>query len=274
MDAETLSKYQSILKKDPGSRVFAPYSDALRQAKNYAEAEKVAREGARLNPNFAGGFVALGRILLEQFKYGEAEKALKRSTELDAENILAHHLLGSVYLEAKKPQQALKCFKMVLYLNPQSEKARKAVEKLESLTADEYDDDTFSMIKLNNQPALMQVKNNESHLQASPDASVEVSRSLERYLSLIDAFIIRNSLDRASELLERAEVEFPDHPEINNRKKVLSKSTISFEEVPEIAPISSREQLVRQRKIEVLQNLLQRISESPRKTLTTSSEIY
>jgi len=267
MKLESIEKYQEIFKKDPNSQVFAALSDAYREMGMLPEAERTARHGVERHPTYVSGFVALGRVLVAVGKWAEAEVALMRAATLAPENILAYQLLGQVYLQQKRPKEALKTFKLVLFLNPQSEKARKAVEKLESLTADEYETEVFEMKKLGVDPGETPPDhaNDPSRLDSAAAASL-VEKSLERTLSLIDAYIVRNEIVRAQTLLNQAKRDFIRDEgalkKLESRWELLTES-LPYEEATPLSPDMKREKYILDQKLRRLQALLQRIKQGP-----------
>lgn len=263
IDASTVEKYQMILEKDPNSQVFAPLAEAYREMGMLSEAQKTVTAGVQRHPQFVGGLVTYAKVMRDLGHLGKALETLKKATSLAPENILAHQLLAEVQLANKNPKDALKAFKMVLFLNPNSKTAQKAVQKLESLTADEYDEEVFAMTKLP-----------EVHLDKAPPAPPKPdealvmkplpttpSRAMERMLSLIDAFIVRNDLEKAHALLKDTRLEFGDHPEIQRRMKTLQVRYNDSDEATPLRPLQPREQLIRERKIEVLEMMLRKIDE-------------
>lgn len=272
IDAATVEKYQKILEKDPNSQVFAPLAEAYREMGMLQEAQRIVTAGVQRHPQFVAGLVTFARIYRDLKQPGRALEALKTATSLSSENILAHQLMGELYLTNKKPKEALRAFKMVLFLNPQSQIAQKAVQKLESLTADEYEDDVFSMTKL---PELqMDTEQAESILTEEPleprssgpamivkPIATSQQKAMERMLSLIDAFIVRNDLEKAHALLKDTRVEFGDNPEIQRRMKTLQVRYNDSDDATPLRPLQPRDQVVRERKIEVLQMMLRKIEE-------------
>ena len=242
-NSQLIEQYQIHYEKDPTSKVFAPLSEAYRKMGLLKEALQVAQTGVKLHPNFSGGRVALARILLEKKELTKALVHLKKATELTPENILAHSLIAESYLQLKKPKDALKAFKMVLFLSPEHTKAQKAVKKLESLTADEYDADLFQMKPLASNPTpppeKKENKTPESHQQ---------SLSLDRCLSLIDAYIVRNDQEKALEATRVAKKKFPKHPEIQRRLKILQLSQLKERQKEAKEPMRKPEEPVRREK--------------------------
>lgn len=264
IDASAIEKYQTILEKDPNSQVFAPLAEAYREMGMLAEAKKTVTAGVQRHPQFVGGLVTYAKVMRDLGELGKAGEALKRATGLAPENILAHQLTAENHLANKNPKDALKAFKMVLFLNPNSASAKKAVQKLESLTADEYDDDVFAMTKLPevhlDEPPRKVASRNEEPMMVKPQP-VSPSKAMERMLSLIDAFIVRNDLEKAHALLKDTRVEFGDHPEIQRRMKTLQVRYNDNDEATSLKPLQPRDQIIRERKLEVLEMMLRRIEE-------------
>lgn len=274
-DLAVIEKYRQLLKKDPNSQAFAPLADAYRESGDMILAEKIVREGLRRHPEFAAGLIVLSRILKDQKKYEEALTLAEKATSISAENLLAHQIQGDLLLELKRPHEALKSYKMVLFLNPQSVKARKIVQKLESLTAADYDDDIFAMTKLEplvptQQTSVLNQETSLTKLQNISDIPTStMTRTLQRSLSLLDAFIVRNDLSKAFEILNQAKVEFGSQPDLEKREKILKSRSQSAllvgseqsVEALKIQPRMSRENEIAQKKLEKLQLLLRKIEE-------------
>lgn len=274
IDAATVEKYQKILEKDPNSQVFAPLAEAYREMGMLPEAQKIVTAGVQRHPQFVGGLVTFARIYRDLKQSNKALEALKTAASLAPENILAHQLMGEIYLNTKNPKEALKAFKMVLFLNPQSQIAQKAVQKLESLTADEYDEDVFSMTRLpelHAEPLESVVSEEDADMPASASASAKAEKmvvkplpttqqkAMERMLSLIDAFIVRNDLEKAHALLKDTRLEFGENSEIQRRMKTLQVRYNEPEEATPLRPLQRRDEVIRERKIEVLQMMLRKI---------------
>src|SRR5665213_2874294 len=207
---ELIEKYQILLQKDPKSQVFAPLTEAYRKMGLVEEAFRIAVRGVQFNPQFGGGRIALAKVFLDRENLQSAVDELEKAVDLSPDNIMAHALLGDCYLKSKRPKEALRSFKMVLFLSPNNEKAQKAVRKLESLTADEYEEDLFEMKQL---PQVDQVKT-ETATELKPMVQASVTGELDRILSLADAYIVRNDLDKANEVLKQGESGFGSHPEL------------------------------------------------------------
>ncbi len=255
---ELIEKYQILLERDPRSQLFAPLTEAYRKMGLLEEAFRIAVRGVQFNPNFGGGRIALAKVFLDRENLQGAIDELEKARDLSPDNILAHTLLGDSYLKSKRPKDALRSYKMVLFLAPNNEKAQRVVRKLESLTADEFDEDVFEMRPLQ----ATQAVTTEPVTDLKPVQAVNLSVELERILSLCDAYIVRNDMERALATLQHGERNFGAHPEFNKRFKIINHRNVEDEGLAaaiEVAPPPPRHMVARQKKIEFLQNLLRRI---------------
>lgn len=275
INPEFIERYQLLYEQNPKSKIFAPLAEGYRKMGLLSEGLEIARTGVSLHPDFSGGRVALARLLLDQGSEQEAVIHLQKAVELSPENILAQSLLADLLLKLKNPKEALKAYKMVLFLQPKNKQVARVVSKLESLTADEYEEDVFSM-----QPLKEAVRQwEQAHELLSPleeDASASSSfqpsqlKSLERLISLADAFLVRNDMEKAQESLEEAQRLFGLLPEIQNRFRKLnefrSTDQNQKQELNETTQEPSlkkwnREEQSKENKVQILKNLLQYIGE-------------
>lgn len=262
MDQGLIEKYQKMLLKDPASKIFAPLVEAYRKMGWLKEARETCEQGLRHHPHFAGGYVALAKVCIDESQHEDAVENLKKAVDLSPENILGHQLLAESYLRLKMAKEALRSYKMVLFLNPTNEKAQKAVKRLESLTADEYEDELFSMQPLGK--AARRLESDEAPLIepiGSQKPKAAESKNLERFLSLADAFIVRGDFDKALSTLDEARRDHGEHKEVLKRFKLLQKrDDIGSDDVdPAESPLPSRSDLAVQEKIDFLQNLLTKL---------------
>lgn len=272
IDAQTFERYKKILEKDPNSQVFAILAEAMRQRGQLKEAEKLARNGIQRHPRFSAGLLILSKILVDEKNLAEAFAVLQRAIEVDSQNILAFQYLGDICLETARPKEALKYYKMVLFLNPQNLKAQKVVQKLESLTADEYEEEVFQMAPLSTVNTVAKPAAVEGSGLRKIDTEA-INRGLRRMLSLVDAFIVRNDLPKAQHLLSETETEFGEHPEISQRRKMLynrqsSRLTEGSDSAEKISPILSREASLRKKKLDMLSAVLRVIKQQTRDLAT------
>lgn len=263
IDPVLVERYQMVLQQDPKAKIFAPLAEAYRKMGLIEEGIQICLSGIKYHPEFASGRVALGRLYLDKQDYENAEVQLKKAVDISPENLLAQGLLGETYIKLKKAKEALTAFKMLLFLNPLDEKAQKTVKKLESLTADEYDEDVFAMTKLNLAAETvnhieLEIAEKLSPLEA-PANEVRNRRDLERFLSLADAFLVRNDFDRAMQTLENAQKNHGESPEIARRLRILNQRFLDDSDGSTPPSPPAREvQMVRE-KIALLKELGHRI---------------
>ncbi|MBX9768243.1 MAG: tetratricopeptide repeat protein [Bdellovibrionales bacterium] len=253
MDSEFIRRYQSLYDQEPSSRIFAPLAEAYRKEARFEEALSIAERGVLEHPHFASGRVTLGRILIDLGRVEEALDHLEKAVETAPENILAHRLLAEAYLQLKDRKNSLKSFKMVLFLNPTDERAEKQIRRLESITAADYEEETFQLQSLRDTRLT-------THQE---DERWEVDRAV----SLCDAFIVRNDFDRALEVLESLDDNIKKNSEIKKRLAALKNRAPSLDKTSAGTEVSApdtielqTQQIVRtNEKIEFLEGLMQRI---------------
>lgn len=207
VNKEFLERYQKQWEADPNSRIFAPLAEAYRQSGQLLEALKVCRHGVHRHPQFSGGWFQLAKIHFDLKQIDKAREALKKAVQIAPENIQAHKLLADVYLVEKLPKEALKCFKMVLLLSPDNQKVKKIIQRLESLTADEYNDETFDF--------------DLDHLFAEPAEGVKIDNQIESSADSFDAEI--EGLFPLDEVTKTQKKILPPKFNFNEKSPLLNK---------------------------------------------------
>lgn len=265
---DLIERYQLTLEKDPRSQVFAPLSEAYRKMGLLEEAFRISSRGVQFHPDFAGGHIALANILMEKTQYENAKKSLEKAIQLSPENILAFQKLGECCLKLRLGKEALRAFKMVLLFSPHNERARKAVQKLETLTADEFEEDVFRMDRISplseKDDSVFDESEELERLQPSESSTQEKARDLERKLSLLEAYIVRGQVSDARELAEQLNTLYPNQPRVEKRLKSLSaeSSPSAFEAPASEEPTElKRTEWLRDEKLKLLEKLLQRVRE-------------
>lgn len=229
MSPQDLQRYQQLLEQDPHSRVFAPLADAYREQGRLDEAEAICTQGLIANPEYASGHLAMGRIRQAQGQHHEALHHYTEAVKLSPDNLLAYQLLGDTFIALKQAKEALKAYKMALFIDPKLEKAQKAVKKLESLTADEYEDEVFEMKNISSPP-----KNSEATWpQSIPSKMTPVEKNsaaptmeLDREVSYIDALLVRGNIVAAEERLHKVMPLFPANEELLRRYQLIKPTEL------------------------------------------------
>lgn len=259
-DPNIVAKYQEMLAKDPNSKVFAPLADAYRQMNMVNEALEICKEGVRKHPDFSGGRIALANIYLDTDLPESALNELLKAHRVAPENIAAISKLAELNLQLKKPKEALRFYKKLLFLSPQNIKASAAVSKLESLTADEYEDDElFRMQRLGDIEKGVSPSSPQIQIENEPE---DTDYKVERIVTLADAFFARNDLEKANQILIQGENELGSHPQIVKRLKILHLRQLDKIQPPktqaDLQPPTPRAQSQKDRQIEKLQDLLKK----------------
>jgi tetratricopeptide (TPR) repeat protein len=250
IDYQTVEQYQKLLETDPKSKAFAVLAEYYREMGMIDKADTLLKRGISFHPKYAPGYVVLGHVYLQTKKFDSALKLLSQAIELSPDNLLAHQLLGETYLLMKRPKEALKAHKMAMFLNPQSTRSKQVVKKLESLEAEEYENDIFEMKPISS----VVTKQQENLTENVPKQVPQVEYSLDRGLSFVDALIVRHNTPLARQKLIDLKNRFPENKEIETRWKMLSEDQI--EEAEPIKPLVSREKHILETKIHKLQNIL------------------
>jgi cytochrome c-type biogenesis protein CcmH/NrfG len=262
---DEIEKLQLELAQNPKSSEFVRLAELYLSQEMLPEAEHLVSQSLKFHPRSVSGLILLGRIFKIKNNYAEALAPLIEATRLAGENWRAWAELGESYLELKKGKRALEAFKKVLFLNPTHAQARRAVNKLEVLTADEYEEDLFQMQTLPETKLHTLDSNNPENRWG------ETPAGLIRILSYIDALIIRNDQQKAIDLLNDCTKRFGSHPEIDARRLRLSAYESSELIQPKLAQNSSRIRGRAQieKKIRALKELLHRIELRKSQVLST-----
>lgn len=251
---DEIRELQKELQQNPKSVQFARLAEMYLSRDMTDEAESLVRQGLKFHPRSTSGLILLGRLLKLKKQTENAIAPLTEATHLAPDNWRAWLELAEAQLELKNGKQALTAFKKVLFFNPTQPLARRAVAKLELLTADEYEEDLFQMQKLP-ENGLSTEPQIQSKKWGKPDSN------LIRALSFIDALIVRQENQKALKLLNQHSESYGAHPEIEARRLKLSVfEKPDYIEPKSAAPVSeSRLQIIRTKKLAALEMLLRRI---------------
>ena len=262
---EEIELLQRELRENPRSAQFAKLAELYLGRDMVDAAFSLVKQSLKFHPRSTSGLILLGRIYKSKKQNFEALDPLTEATKLAYDNWRGWLELAECYVELKNGKQALAAFKKVLLFNPTHPVARRAVAKLELLTADEYEDDLFQMQKLPETQLKTPEKTAKSKSWDSSDSS------LIRMMSYIDALIVRHDLERATNLLNECTVKYGNHPEIETRRLKLSVFENPQYIEPKHAATSSlaRAEMVREKKIAALKLLLRRIESKKSDLLST-----
>lgn len=276
---QKIEKLQLELQNNPRSLAFPQLADLYVNEEMFDEAYELLERGLKYHPNSVSAMIILAKILKHREHYTEAEKQLTKAITLAAQNWQAYLLRADLYVKTKSHKKALEDFKKVLIFNPTHPIARRAVAKLEMLTVDsDIDaDGTFEVAPLRKvsesadkneiRSQIQQISQKENPLPFEP-----ISPKLERILSLIDAFTMRQDYAKALKLLYECKSEFGNHSEISQRLLKLSQfeSAEKIRPKHEIKSSRSRHLIVLEKKQKTLELLLRRIKDLRNEQLVRS----
>ena len=230
-NTNSIEKLQAELFDNPRSLNFNLLAEKYLEREMYVETEQLVRTSLKFHPKSVSGYILLGQSLRKQKRSAEAADSYKKAITLAPDNAKALAELAEVWTEQKNGKAALKCYKQILLHYPNHPLARRAVARLEILTADEYEDDLFTMQPLKNHQEKSKVAPNTAATPKSQEWAAAPA-ALERILAFIDALTVRLEVKKALEMLSDCAKKYGPHPEIESRRLRLSE----FEKPETILP--------------------------------------
>jgi tetratricopeptide (TPR) repeat protein len=116
---------------DPKSRLFYPLAEELRKIGQYAEAERILRDGLRIHTTYLSAWIGLGRVLRDTDRNAEAAEVLGQALKLDPGNVVAARLAADAYFALGEKLEALKKYKLVYALLPADPEVEGLIDKLD-----------------------------------------------------------------------------------------------------------------------------------------------
>lgn len=262
---DEIAALQNELKNNPKFPQFARLADLYLARDMNEEAEALVKQSLKYHPRSISGLVIMGRIYKLKKMYTEALVPLSDAIKLAPENWRAWLETAEAQLELKNGKAALAAFKKVLFFNPMHPLARRAVAKLELLTADEYEDDLFQLKKLPDTVSASEPK------PAAPNIWTKPDDALIRVISFVDALIVRHEYEKALALLNEWTVRNGPHPEIETRRLRLSvyEKAAFLQPKSAVSQSQTKQKIINEKKIAALRMLLRRIGANKSDLLST-----
>ena len=174
---------------------------------------------------------------------------LEKAVELSPENLLAHKMLAQTWLQLKKPEKTLQAYKRVLFLDPENEKAKQIVQKMEPMTAKDYPDAGFAFKNLQDTAQYVTASNVEAEntpmIHPIPKGSKPVFiKEFEAHSAIAEALIYRGEFDRADLFLMEMKNVYAHQEELNRQIQFMEKKRIRMKqsvkgEMPPASPVES-----------------------------------
>jgi tetratricopeptide (TPR) repeat protein len=128
--------YTELLDKDPCSSIFVPLSDVYRQLGMLEEALEIVQKGILENPAVAEGYVAYGRILIEQSLFDEAVGELEKALILDKKRLTAIKPLAKIRFDQGDFKSAQSLLRRAAEIKSEDSSIRKMLELVEQKLAE------------------------------------------------------------------------------------------------------------------------------------------
>lgn len=268
-----IEKLQLTLENDPKSLSFVQLGDLYLANGMAKEAREVVEKSLKYHPKSLSGLILLGRICKFERQYDQAIEFFSIALKKAPTNWYALLVRAETYLKNNQNKLALKDFKQVLLHNPTHPLARKAVAKLEVLTADEFEDDLFEMKSIHDlqKPKAHSFEPLQKEIENYDQQWKPITPQLERLLALVDAFTVRHEYEKATNLLKDCKKEYGDHGEIQIRWMRLSPYETAENIRPKIIAEKSalRERAIIEKKLNALELMMRRIDKT-KKTFSFS----
>lgn len=211
--AERISRYRSILKEEPNSRVYVPLADLLRQHGQTEEALVLLENGLVRDPEHQSALVVLGCTLLQAGRHDHGVKVLQRVLELSPENFVVLRLLAEHFLSTDSFTHAIALLERLVGFEPdQPEWAKLLNEARERLLLA----DGKSIAKPNTQ---------------LPQAGITAEKGLAT-MTLVDIMVSQGYLDKALTALERMLEQNPDRKDVQERLDQLKSGDLAPDASP------------------------------------------
>ncbi len=146
MREEEIRRYEQMLAEDPDSRAFAPLAEAYRKAGDLDKALATAHSGLRIHPDYVGGLVVAGRVMLEKGDYKKASDALTKAVNDAPENLIAQKSLAKTAIALGEFDTARQALKAAMLLSPEDgeivadlDRVEQAAAKASKATGQVYD---------------------------------------------------------------------------------------------------------------------------------------
>jgi len=253
---ENLDKLREKYERDPDSLIFAQYGDALRKANRIDEAITILEDGLRKHPNYATGYMILGRCYRDKNAIEAAIKEFEKAVELDKQSILAHKELSDLYIQEGQTNRAIDILKKLLNLDPLDDAARDKLRELREKTLEEEKNVLSSVGKEDFFSFFEEEKTRES-MGTPTEAPEEEIHEKNISEEEIESFLEPKKVPEQPSETEAPTEETPPVEEtpVETREKVESVSAQPIEKETEETPIESAEKEIEKETTEVTQGL-------------------
>lgn len=133
-----IHELKEVLSRDPKSVKFVQLSESYRQLGQLDDALEVSLRGTWELPQFADGYVAVGRVYFQRQVLGKAEESFYKALSVDQMCIPAYKGLARLHKEQGDIQKASDILTKAIMLDPGDLSLQKMIESLGNLDADAH----------------------------------------------------------------------------------------------------------------------------------------
>jgi tetratricopeptide (TPR) repeat protein len=126
-----IEELKARVRLDPKSRLFYPLAEELRKIGQFAEAERILRDGLQIHGTYLSAWISLGRVLRDTERNTEAVEVLGKALTIDPGNVVAARLAADGYLALGEKLEALKKYKLVYALLPADPEVEGLIDRLD-----------------------------------------------------------------------------------------------------------------------------------------------
>ncbi len=132
-DFAEIARLSEKYSKDPKSRIFVQLADAYRKNGMTDEALDVLKNGLQHHPDYALGYLILGKCYGDQRKYEQAKDAFVTTLKYDPQNIVAMRMIAQICETLKDEKGQVEAYRGILTLDPFDASAKEKLGRLEAM---------------------------------------------------------------------------------------------------------------------------------------------
>src|SRR4030042_6267120 len=136
-DFAEIARLSEKYSKDPKSRMFVQLADAYRKNGMMDEALDILNKGLQYHPDYALGYLILGKCYFYQRKYEQAKDAYETTLKHDPQNIVALRMIAQICESLRDEPGQMSAYKEILTLDPFDASAKEKLIHLETIRTKE-----------------------------------------------------------------------------------------------------------------------------------------
>jgi tetratricopeptide (TPR) repeat protein len=222
-DQPELEKMFDRLQSAPDSHVFAPLADSCRKIGRLEEALEICETGVEKHPEYASGYVVLGKCHYDREEKDQARTAFQKVLSLDENNLVALKYLGMILVEHGDQAAAMEHFKHILALDPDNLEIRSKLENLQQQEIETADSEPESEESDEDEEIILLDEILDDDFEGEPirlGSEKETSDELAT-LTLADIYASQGYVHKAKGIYEEVLRKWPDHSQAKEKLAAL-----------------------------------------------------